>query len=109
MTTVEQILGGNMDIPVGTVCTIVNGTGNVYEEFIGKECTVLESRRVHDTIDREGHKGWQDGHICEVQGFGKCTVNHKNLITKRYPGQLQSWLNTKMNDLLVPKPNLLAE
>lgn len=97
-----------MNIPVGTVCVVVNGTGNLYEEYMGLECTVVKERRLWDVKDKID-KGVMDGYVVKY-ATGEVGVTHyKNLQPKRFPGQLQSWLTEKMDKLLAPNPFIVLE
>jgi hypothetical protein len=95
------------EFPVGSVCIIVES----YPEYKGKECTIVEGMHKCLVHNREGKVFESKGYSVKVQGHEDQLFHalHTELKLKRFPGQLQSWLNKKMNDLYEPKPWLVME
>jgi hypothetical protein len=99
------------NIPVGTLCIIVNGTGDIYDEFNGRECTVLEGVAPHGATDKRGVKGVVVGYKVHIQGRTDTSiVRPPNLRVKKFPPNTDAWLRVKMHDLLNKVPdNILKE
>jgi hypothetical protein len=98
------------EYPVGSVCVIVNTTGKLFEEFIGKECTILEGIAEQVGFTPDGRPGKIVGYLVQVQGRSKQSiVEHVNLKLKRYPGQLDSWATEKVKQIFTPNPKLVEE
>jgi hypothetical protein len=97
------------EYPVGSVCIIVQGDGTIHESYVGVECTIEAGIAKRECVDLEGVHMSYEGYLASTKDakHGIC-VKHVNLKLKRFPGQLQSWLNEKMNDLMKPK-NIVEE
>jgi hypothetical protein len=90
-----------MSIPVGSICVIVQD-GDVHDGWVGRECTVVGGLAIRPTR----LKGRRVDLLCyavTVQGEeDQFNAKPAQLRVRRFPPQIDSWLQQKMLDVLKP-------
>jgi hypothetical protein len=71
------------EYPKGSVCVVISG----YDEFIAKECTILEGLAEREGVDKSGKATFGVRYLVTVQGYGdkQFTAVHEQLRLKRMP------------------------
>jgi hypothetical protein len=74
------------EYPVGSVCIFVNNNGRLRDEYLGKECTILEGIAERDAQHPDGSRQKLAGYRVEVPWKeNKVVAQHENLKLKKLP------------------------